>query len=301
MFAPLSLSTRVCSTVRLFLFGGEEVLTYFVQLCLALQHIHSKNIIHRDLKEENIFVTPTGCVKVGDFGASAIAEGPGGQADGTIGSIHIMSPQILLHVPYDKSTDIWSLGCILYRLVRLRRPFDFLTPAEMLAAMRRHQLKPIPKYGWGTWSADILALVDALLQFDPADRPTIEQILALPFIKAHVNKILPRLQADVDTNTLNNPHSALDEWKTPGVIRAPLKMQMQMVQHASVLLAVAEKALDYGMGVGGAGQKRQLTEGRREDSLLYLEKKNKDGQRSGESAAEEYKKRDEGQRFMAQL
>jgi NIMA (never in mitosis gene a)-related kinase 1/4/5 len=88
----------------------DEVMRIFVQICLALKHVHDRNIIHRDLKSQNIFLTTKGIVKLGDFGIAKVLDSTGGQARTQIGTPYYLSPEICDNTLYDTSSDIWSLG-----------------------------------------------------------------------------------------------------------------------------------------------------------------------------------------------
>jgi serine/threonine protein kinase len=88
----------------------DEVMRIFVQICLALKHVHDQNILHRDLKSQNIFLTSNGIVKLGDFGIAKVLDASGDQARTQIGTPYYLSPEICESKPYDRSSDIWSLG-----------------------------------------------------------------------------------------------------------------------------------------------------------------------------------------------
>jgi NIMA (never in mitosis gene a)-related kinase 1/4/5 len=90
----------------------DEVMRIFVQICLALKHVHDRNIIHRDLKSQNIFLTSKGIVKLGDFGIAKVLDSTGGQARTQIGTPYYLSPEICDNTLYDTSSDIWSLGLL---------------------------------------------------------------------------------------------------------------------------------------------------------------------------------------------
>ena len=72
----------------------EEVMRIFVQLCLALKHVHEANILHRDLKSQNIFLTSKGIVKLGDFGIAKVLDASEDQARTQIGTPYYLSPEI---------------------------------------------------------------------------------------------------------------------------------------------------------------------------------------------------------------
>ena len=102
----------------------EEVMRMFVQICLALNHVHEKNILHRDLKSQNIFLTSKGLVKLGDFGIAKVLDATDGQAQTQIGTPYYLSPEICDSRPYGRKSDVWSLGCILFELISLELPFQ---------------------------------------------------------------------------------------------------------------------------------------------------------------------------------
>lgn len=101
-------------------FTEPQILDYFAQICLALDHIHSHKIVHRDLKPENIFITQKNTIKLGDFGISTILTDTNQLLNTFVGTPHYISPEIIRGQPYSFKTDIWSLGVILYELCMLR-------------------------------------------------------------------------------------------------------------------------------------------------------------------------------------
>ena len=72
----------------------------FVQIVLSLKHVHSANILHRDLKSQNIFLTSNGMVKLGDFGIAKVLESSNDQAQTQIGTPYYLSPEICESSPY---------------------------------------------------------------------------------------------------------------------------------------------------------------------------------------------------------
>ena len=96
-----------------YFFCEEIILNWFVQLCFAIKYIHSKNILHRDLKLSNIFLTSKGNIKLGDFGIAKILTSKDDLAKTLVGTPYYLSPELCLKKPYNHKSDIWSLGCIL--------------------------------------------------------------------------------------------------------------------------------------------------------------------------------------------
>ena len=88
----------------------SDILSWFVQIALGLQYIHKKNILHRDLKTQNIFVTSKKLVKIGDFGISKWLSHTLDLATTAIGTPHYLSPEICRRQPYSHKSDMWSLG-----------------------------------------------------------------------------------------------------------------------------------------------------------------------------------------------
>eukprot|EP00906_Rhabdomonas_costata_P011443 RCo016311 len=106
------------------LFPEQQVRSWFVQLCLALQELHSRKILHRDLKTRNVFLTSTGQIKLGDFGLSTVLKNTLAQANTLCGTPYYFSPELCRSKPYNNKSDIWALGCIVYEMCTLKHAFD---------------------------------------------------------------------------------------------------------------------------------------------------------------------------------
>lgn len=171
-------------------FTEDEVLKIFIQICFALKYIHEKKVVHRDIKPQNVFLTHLGIVKLGDFGVARALEGTQDMCKTVIGTPYYLSPEVWSNQPYSTKTDIWSLGCILYELCTLNRPFNGRSPQQLFAAIiRGHYNKVSTKY-----SAAIRKLIDSMLNPDANARPTAADILQLPFIQAKSKKMVEENQ-----------------------------------------------------------------------------------------------------------
>lgn len=102
------------------------ILKYFTQVCSAVKYIHSKRILHRDIKPANIFMTSDGVVKLGDFGLGRFFSQNTRDAHSIVGTFYYMSPERIRESGYGFSSDVWSLGCVLYELITLYSPFCIL-------------------------------------------------------------------------------------------------------------------------------------------------------------------------------
>lgn len=100
-------------------FTEEEILNWFIQICIALEYIHGRKILHRDIKSQNIFLTSNGTVKLGDFGISKLLESTNEAAMTVVGTPYYMSPEVCENKPYTFKSDVWALGCVLYELCTL--------------------------------------------------------------------------------------------------------------------------------------------------------------------------------------
>lgn len=105
-------------------FDHQQIFDWFCQLSLALKHIHAKKVLHRDLKCQNIFLTKDNKVKLGDFGISKVLESTHDFAKTSLGTPYYLSPEVCMGQRYDYKSDTWMLGCILYEMCTLRRPFE---------------------------------------------------------------------------------------------------------------------------------------------------------------------------------
>src|SRR5579859_2181253 len=101
----------------------ETVIHTCQQVCSALEHAHTRGVVHRDVKPENIMVLEDGTVKVTDFGVAKMLSAETTQPGQILGTPSYMSPEQVQCRPLDGRSDIFSLGVILYELVAGRRPF----------------------------------------------------------------------------------------------------------------------------------------------------------------------------------
>jgi serine/threonine protein kinase len=85
-------------------FPESEVLSWFLQISLALQYMHEEHILHRDLKTQNIFLTKNNMIKLGDFGIAKVLEGTLEMAKTVIGTPYYMSPELFRNQPYSVCT-----------------------------------------------------------------------------------------------------------------------------------------------------------------------------------------------------
>ncbi|KAK3586649.1 hypothetical protein CHS0354_024255, partial [Potamilus streckersoni] len=166
------------------------VLDWFIQVCQALKYIHDKNILHRDLKAQNVFLTSHGIIKVGDFGIARMLRNQDDHAVTTIGTPLYISPEICLRKPYNSKSDMWAAGCLLYELCCLRAPFDGPDLTSLIMKIVSGQYPPIPEH-FGPFLSNIIT---QLLESDTEKRLSAAEVLTVPEIMAIIERQSKQLQ-----------------------------------------------------------------------------------------------------------
>ena len=177
-------------------FSEDTILDWFVQICLAIKYLHDRKILHRDLKPQNVFLSAGSIIKIGDFGIAKTLEHTGDMAKTAIGTPLYCSPEICYGKRYNSKSDIWSLGCILFELCSLRRPFTGRTVGEIMRNIIGKQPKKIPSQ----YSTELQELVDKMLTKNPDLRPTIIDILQMPLIRNKAVALLGKTLANAELN-----------------------------------------------------------------------------------------------------
>merc|ERR1719456_1041320 len=109
----------------------ETILNWMTQILLAIAYLHSKRILHRDIKAENIFLTSGNIVKVGDFGISTVLRHTMAQAQTVCGTPYYFSPELCERRPYNNKSDVWAIGVVFYECLALRKPFEARNLVEL--------------------------------------------------------------------------------------------------------------------------------------------------------------------------
>ncbi|XP_032730022.1 serine/threonine-protein kinase Nek3 isoform X3 [Lontra canadensis] len=140
------------------LFPEDTILNWFTQMCLGVNHIHKKRVLHRDIKSKNIFLTQNGKVKLGDFGSARLL-----------------------------SNDIWSLGCILYELCTLKHPFQANSWKSLILKICQGSLSPLPSQ----YSCELQLLIKQIFKRNPSHRPSATTLLSRGSLARLIHKCLP--------------------------------------------------------------------------------------------------------------
>ncbi|KAI1888730.1 hypothetical protein AGOR_G00171740 [Albula goreensis] len=188
------------------LFPEEQILDWFVQICLALKHVHDRKILHRDIKSQNIFLTKDGTVQLGDFGIARVLNSTVELARTCIGTPYYLSPEICENKPYNNKSDIWALGCVLYEMCTLKHAFEAGNMKNLVLKIIRGSYPPVSPH----YSAELRSLMGQLFKRSPKERPSVCAVLHKPFLSRRIHKFLtPQLIAqEFSHSTLYKPPQA---------------------------------------------------------------------------------------------
>ncbi|CAF1008646.1 unnamed protein product [Rotaria sordida] len=164
----------------------ESIIAYVMRETLkALYHLHSNNVVHRDVKGHNILITGDGHIKLIDFGVSAYLNPSNGRRNTSVGTPFFMAPEVIacerqMDYDYDTRADVWSTGITAIEIAEGEPPLADMHPMRALVSIPRN---PPPCLRQPQeWSNEFNDFIRQCLIKDFEARPTVTHMLAHPFI-----------------------------------------------------------------------------------------------------------------------
>ncbi|MBO4619797.1 MAG: protein kinase [Victivallales bacterium] len=166
-YSPLSWY-QICTVER---WQRKLRIEHFLRVCEAIEYAHNRNVLHCDLKPENIMVGRFGELYVMDWGmARVIPKGQDWIITSAAGTPRYIAPEVLQHRPYGKTADIYQLGLLLYETVFLRRAFPWRDKTIVLECVKAGELSPMAHY-FGCHVPSVLKrIIRKATALDPLDR-----------------------------------------------------------------------------------------------------------------------------------
>jgi mitogen-activated protein kinase kinase kinase len=170
----------------------EPLIRNFVrQILSGLSYLHSRDIIHRDIKGANVLVDNKGGIKISDFGISKRVEastmlGSGATGGGHVhrpslqGSVFWMAPEVVRQTAHTKKADIWSLGCLVVEMFIGAHPFPDCSQLQAIFAIGSNQARPPPPENA---SKEAMAFLDMTFEINHEKRPSADELLTSPFLR----------------------------------------------------------------------------------------------------------------------
>jgi len=194
-------------------FSEDQARFYIIQIILAIEYLHSKDIIYRDLKPENVLLDQEGYIRITDFGLSKPGISGNKGANSVCGTPEYLAPEILFRWGHGKAVDWWTTGAILYEMVTGLPPFYSQNREELFERIKYHGMK-YPNY----LSKALIDLLEGFFKKEPNKRLGggefgADEIKCHPWFEgidwdAHMRKeiqapFIPNVQSDTDVSNFD--------------------------------------------------------------------------------------------------
>ncbi|VDN06194.1 unnamed protein product [Thelazia callipaeda] len=159
----------------------STIATICVQCLLALEYLHSKGVVHRDIKSDSILLTRDGVAKISDFGFCGQLSSTVPQRHSLVGTPYWMSPEVISKLPYGTEADIWSLGIMVIEMINGEPPLFDVQPLQAMKMIRDNP--PINTIETANVSPELTSFISLMLVRDVRKRATASQLLRHEFLK----------------------------------------------------------------------------------------------------------------------
>lgn len=192
------------------------------QVCAALSTAHGQDIMHRDIKPQNIMVQPDGNVKVMDFGIARAKNSTSQKTSAVLGTAHYISPEQAQGKELSGTSDLYSLGCVLYEAVTGKLPFD--GPDAVSVAMKQVSEDPVPpSYLLPNIAPDLEAIIMKAMAKNPLDRFQTAREMKQALDEYLVGRPVSNLGAGgVRTQVIGNPATGMNGVAGGTAVMAPI-------------------------------------------------------------------------------
>merc|ERR1712137_989045 len=172
----------------------EDLIAAVTQQTLAgLEHLHKKDIIHRDIKSDNVMLSCQGKVKLTDFGYGAQLSAERSKRKTVVGTPYWMAPEVIQGAQYDTKADIWSTGVMAIEMIDGLPPYMDQAPLRALFLIVSKGLPPPRNVAF--MSEDFKDFVNQCTIVDPEKRPGATELLKHPFLTKKANRGMGGLAA----------------------------------------------------------------------------------------------------------
>lgn len=187
-------------------FTEHDALVVTLQILEAIAYLHDKNIVHRDVKPENVMyldLLPNSNVVLVDFGIAKKLQGPDDVLTSSAGSFGYAAPEVVQNLQHGKPCDIWSLGVVTYIILCGYSPFHAEDVNDFIAEVRHNNAVVFHTKYWKVISKDARRFIIKALQYDPGKRVTAQELLEDPWLVhvavSHKNAdLLPNLKQNLN-------------------------------------------------------------------------------------------------------
>lgn len=179
IFLELVTKGSLMKLYEIYQLRDSQVSSYTRQILCGLNYLHSRNVVHRDIKCANILVDVSGSVKLADFGLAKTTKL--NDIKSCKGTPFWMAPEVVnrKNRGYGRAADIWSIGCTVLEMLTGQIPYSHLEGMQALFRIGRGELPTIPN----TLSRDAHDFILKCLQVNPDNRPSAAQLLEHPYVK----------------------------------------------------------------------------------------------------------------------